>query len=237
MTLPWPSFWETIREDDRPALKAILAEFLTTGVLIGDEGRARELYLIAREYPRELSEYLSVLDLELIHETDRPIFQARPVAGDCALTASFTKDETLLVLALWRIFDEEKMARPAQTVVIDANTIDARLKLYFEQIEPPQPTHLDRILSKLRRKKLIRYQRNEERFGASQIEILPTLQRVIPFEDAAAWEQQAELYRQPTSAEDSTPETQESEESELATSAASTAPAPEQELDFPDKSL
>ncbi|MEI8235143.1 MAG: DUF4194 domain-containing protein [Verrucomicrobiota bacterium] len=210
MTLPWPTFWEAIREEDRPALKTILAELLTTGVLLGDEGRARELYLIAREYPRELAEFLAVLDLELIHDPDRPIFQARPVAGECALTASFTKDETLLVLALWRIYDEERMARPAQSVVLDANMLDARLRLYFEAIEPPQPTQLDRILAKLRRKKLIRYQRDEEQFGASQIEILPTLPRVIPFEDAAAWEEQTALFNQSApgveSADESTPE-------------------------------
>jgi len=196
MTLPWPTFWEAIRDEDRPALKAILAELLTTGVLLGDEGRARELYLIAREYPRELAEFLAVLDLELIHDPDRPIFQARPVAGECALTASFTKDETLLVLALWRVYDEERMARPSQVVVLDANMLDARLRLYFEAIEPPQPTQLDRILAKLRRKKLIRYQRDEEQFGASQIEILPTLPRVIPFEDATVWEEQVALFNQ-----------------------------------------
>jgi len=196
MTLPWPTFWESIREEDRPALKTVLAELLTTGVLLGDEGRARELYLIAREYPKELGEFLAVLDLELIHDPDRPIFQARPIAGECALTASFTKDETLVVLALWRIYDEERMQRPSQAVVLDANTLDARLKFYFEAIEPPQPTQLDRILSKLRRKKLIRYQRDEEQFGQSQLEILPTLPRVIPFEDATAWEQQAALFNQ-----------------------------------------
>ena len=208
MTLPWPTFWESILETDRPALKTVLAELLTTGVLLGEEGRARELYLIAREYPKELGEFLAVLDLELIHDPDRPIFQARPIAGECALTASFTKDETLVVLALWRIYDEERMARPSQAVVLDANALDARLKLYFEAIEPPQPTQLDRILAKLRRKKLIRYQRDEEQFGASQLEVLPTLPRVIPFEDATAWEQQVALFNQ------AKPEESESDEME-----------------------
>ena len=112
------------------------------------------------------------------------------------VTSNFTKDETLVVLALWRIYDEERMARPSQVVVLDANALDARLKLYFEAIEPPQPTQLDRILAKLRRKKLIRYQRDEEHFGQSQLEILPTLPRVIPFEDATAWEQQVALFNQ-----------------------------------------
>lgn len=208
MTLPWPTFWESIREPDRPALKAILAELLTSGVLLGEDGRARELYLIAREYPKELAEFLSVLDLELIHDPDRPIFQARPIAGECALTASFTKDETLVVLTLWRIYDEERMARPSQVVVLDANMLDARLKLYFEAIEPPQPTQLDRILAKLRRKKLIRYQRDEEQFGASQLEILPTLPRVIPFEDATAWEEQVALFNTSANEEEETPDTE-----------------------------
>ena len=197
MNLPWPEFWNHVREDDRAALKEILGELLGTGVLLGDEGRARELYLTAREYPRELAEFLAVLDLELVPDPDRAILQARPT-GDCALVASFTKDETLLVLALWRIYDDERMARPSQTIIVTANDVFARLKLYFEHIEPPSDSHLERMLTRLRRKRLIRFQRHEDaqRFGESAIEILPTLARAIPFEDAAEWEQQVALYRQ-----------------------------------------
>ena len=33
MTPQWPSFWANIPEDDRPALREILADLLTTGVL------------------------------------------------------------------------------------------------------------------------------------------------------------------------------------------------------------
>ena len=197
MSLPWPAFWAHVGEDDRPAIKEALAELLSTGVLLGDEGRARELYLVAREYQQELAEFLGVLELDLVPDPDRPIFQARPVAGDCALTATFSKDETLVVLALWRIYDEERMARPAASVVFTANLLYARLKLYFEHIEPPTESHLERILGKLRRKKLIRFHRHDDPllFGESGIEILPTLPRVIPFEDAAAWEQQVAIYR------------------------------------------
>jgi hypothetical protein len=51
MPLPWPTFttWTRIREEDRAALSDVLAELLAHGALIGDAGRDRELYLLARE--------------------------------------------------------------------------------------------------------------------------------------------------------------------------------------------
>lgn len=197
MTSPWPSFWSHIPEEDRAAVREVLAELLGTGVLFGDDGRARQLYLVAREYESELREYLAPLNLDLIPDPDRPLFQARPIPGECNLTSRFTKDETLLLLTLWRIYDEERMARSVETVVVLANLVFARLKLYFEHIEPPTESHFERIITRLRAKRLIRFQRHEDpqRFGDSVVEILPTLQRVIPFENQDAWEQQAALYR------------------------------------------
>jgi len=197
MTLPWPSFWAHIPEEDRAAIREVLAELLGTGDLYRDDGRARQLYLVAREYEPQLREYLAPLNLDLVPDPDRPLFQARPIPGECNLTSRFTKDETLLLLTLWRIYDEERMARPVETVVISANLVFARLKLYFEHIEPPKDSHFEMMILRLRAKRLIRFQRHEDpqRFGESVVEILPTLQRVIPFENQEAWEQQASLYR------------------------------------------
>lgn len=196
MNLPWPTFWQHVREDDRLALREILAELLSTGVLFGDEGRARQLYLVARDYQRELAEYLAPLDLDLVADPDKPLLQARPVPGECGLTARFTKDETLLVLTLWRVYYDARMERPVETVVITANDVFARLKLYFEHVEPPAESHLERMLARLRSRRLIRFRLHEDpqRFGESLVEILPTLQRVIPFESADAWQQQADLH-------------------------------------------
>jgi len=196
MTPLWPSFWTDIPEDDRPALREILTELLATGVLFGENGRERELFVTARQYTRQLADYLAPLSLELVPDPDRPILQARPIPGECGLTARFTKDETLVVLTLWRLYDDARMEGPAETVVISANDLYARLKLYFEHIEPPAETHLERILAKLRSKRLIRFQKNEERFGESRIEILPTLSRAIPFERAEEWNQAAALFQQ-----------------------------------------
>jgi hypothetical protein len=100
-------------------------------------------------------------------------------------------------LSLWRIWDEAMSEKPTAAVVLTANEVWLKLGLFFEKIEPPTETNLDRIFSKLRRKRLIRYHRHEDanHFGDSLVEVLPTLPRAIPFQDLEAWQAQAALYR------------------------------------------
>ena len=201
MSLPWPTFttWNRIQEPDRAALSEILSELLAHGALIGETGRDRELYLLAREYQRELSEYLSPLHLELLPDPDRPIFQLRPVPGDCALMARFNKAETLLVLTLWRMYHDARMENVMASVVITTNEIWEKLRLYFENVAPPTEAQLRELLGKLRGRRLVRLQWHEDPacFGESQVEILHTLPRVIPFENADSWQEQADLYQAP----------------------------------------
>jgi hypothetical protein len=189
-----------IPESDRPAVREILTELLATGVLFGDAGRERELFRTARQYEQELADYLSLLNLTLLPDPDRPILQARPIAGECGLTARFTKDETLVVLTLWRIYDDAIMERPTNVVTLSADDLFAKLKLYFEHIELPAPTHLERILAKLRSRRLIRFQPSDEQFGESRLEILPTLARAIPFERSEEWAQSVGLFQQAATA-------------------------------------
>jgi hypothetical protein len=196
--LAWPEFWNHIPDSDRQALRDCIVDLLKTGAILGNEGAGRNLFLLARDqYFRELSAWFSVLNIELIIDADRPILQARPVPGECELVATFSKDETLLVLSLWRIWDESISDHSSQAVVLSANDLWLKLRLFFDKIVPPTESHLDRMLSKLRRKRLIRYQREEDsqRFGESMIEILPTLPKAIPFQNLEAWEIQANLYR------------------------------------------
>jgi hypothetical protein len=205
MSASWPTFWEHIPEADRSALREVIAQLLKTGVVLGNSGRDLQLFRLAQDYQREIAEYLSVLSLELFLDPSEPIFQARPIPGECALTAKFSKDETLVILTLWRMDDETRMESITDKVIVTANDLHTRLRLYFEKIEPPAPTHLDRILVRLRQRKLIQYRKNEDRFGDSDIEILPTLSRTIPFENAEAWQQYANLFQEPaTSAEKTT---------------------------------
>jgi hypothetical protein len=204
MSLPWPTFstWNRIQEQDHAAISEILSELLAHGALIGEAGRDRELYLLAREYQRELGEYLAPLHLVLLPDPDRPIFQLRPVPGDCALMARFNKAETLLVLTLWRIYHDARMNNVIEGVIVSTNDIWEKLRLYFENIAPPTEAQLREMLGRLRGRRLVRLQWHEDpaRFGESQVEILPTLPRVIPFEDATAWQQQASMYQAPADA-------------------------------------
>ncbi len=204
MSLPWPTFttWSRIMEPDRAALSEILAELLAHGALIGGTGRDQELYLLAREYQREIGEYLAPLQLELLPDPDRPIFQLRPVPGDCALMSRFNKAETLLVLTLWRMYHDARMENVVASIVVTTNEIWERLRLYFANLNPPAEAQLREMLGKLRHRRLVRLQWHEDpaRFGESQVEILPTLPRVIPFESAGAWQQQVSLYQAPSAA-------------------------------------
>lgn len=215
MPLPWPSFWQHIREDDRAALSDILADLLAHGALIGDAGRNHDLYLLAREYQREIGEYLAPLHLELVPDPDRPIFQVRPVPADCRLMARFNKAETLVVLTLWRIYHDARMENVSDVVVLPVNVLWQRLRLYFETVAPPTEGLLREMLSKLRDRRWVRvkWENDPARFGDTQVEILPTLQRAIPFENAAAWDQQAGLYSATvsTGADASVPSEQEGE--------------------------
>ncbi len=191
----WPKFWEHIQENDRTSIRSIVAELLSTGVLFGDMGRERELFLVAREYQAELSDYLAVAGLELFVDPDRPIFQARPIPSECGLMATFNKDETLVALTLWRIYDEMRMEQISEAIVITANDLDARLKLYFESVVPPTDSHLERMLIRFRQRRFIRFQKDEEKLGESRIEILPTLARAIPFDSPEDWAGQASLFQ------------------------------------------
>lgn len=211
MSLPWPSFWQHIRVEDRSALSEILTELLAHGALLGDGGRDRELYLLAREYQREIGEYFAPLNLELTTDPDRPIFQVRPVPGDCGLIARFSKAETLLVLTLWRMHHDVRMETAVETVVVTADQVWERLRLYFENVVLPTEAQIRDMFNKLRQRRLVRLRWAEEteRFGDSQVEILSTLPRAIPFENAAAWAQQVELYRTVADAEPPVPQSKE----------------------------
>ena len=205
----WPEFWNHIPEGDRPVIRSIVTELLSTGVLFGDIGRAREMFLVAREFQKELEDYLSVVGLDLVIDPEQPILQARPAPGDCGLTAKFSKDETLTVLTLWRIYDEMRMDQASEVIVITVNELYARLKLYFEKMTLPLESPLKETLNKFRQRRFIRMERDDAKFGDSRIEILPTLARAIPFDSPADWAEHADLFRAPEAEQEPGTETTE----------------------------
>jgi hypothetical protein len=195
-TLLWPSFWGNVPEEDRAPIRDVLAELLGRGVLLGSEGSGRELFLLIRDhYQTHLADYLAPLGLELIVDDEAPLLQARPRAEACQLLATFTRDETLVLLALWRIWDDEQANRTTAAVILSVDDLWGKLRVFFDRIDPPEKSQVESILARLRRHRLVRTQRPEgmTQPGELQIEILPSLARVIPFDDLEAWLQRIDL--------------------------------------------
>jgi len=195
----WPrSFWNDVPDLDRPVLREVLAELLGRGVLLGDEGADRERYLLARDHYRtHLEDYLAPLALELIVDEECSLLQARPRTESCLLLDRFDKHETLVLLALWRLYDDEISTGSQKAVIVTVDQLWSALKVYFDRIEPPSPSQIEAAIPKLRHHRLIRTSRPEgmTQLGEMQIEILPSLARVIPFDDIAAWQQRVEQYQ------------------------------------------
>lgn len=198
MALQWPQHWDHIPESDREAAKEILTRLLAHGALIGDEGRERQLYFLARsDLEDEIESFSATLGLSVFYDPDAPIIQLRPVDSACGLSGRFNKAETLVLLTLWRRYHDIRMEAVTPAVLLTVQDLWDTLKVYFEEISPPNYSQLKAILNKLKQHRLIRMQRvgDVANFEDNTIEILPTLQRVIPFEDTAAWEAQCNLYR------------------------------------------
>ena len=194
----WPRFWPDVPEDDRPALREILAELLGRGTLLGNTGAARDLFLLARDHYREhLADYLAPLGLELMVDDDFSLLQARPRPEACHLLAQFTKDETLLLLVLWRVWDEHRSQVAASAVILTVDELWTRFRNTFDKIEPPEKTHLDSMLGRLKRLRLIRTHKPEGalQLGETLIEVLPSLPRVIPFDNLESCLARAALYQ------------------------------------------
>jgi len=100
------------------------------------------------------------------------------------------------------MYHDARMESTVASVVVTTNDIWEKLRLYFENIAPPTEAQLREMLGRFRGRRLVRLQWHDDPacFGESQVEILHTLPRVIPFENADAWQQQAGLYQAPAEA-------------------------------------
>lgn len=192
----WPSFWADVPTEDRAPLRDILAELLGRGVLLGDTGSGRELFLLARDHYRfHLEDYLAPLGLEFIVDDDALLLQARPRTESCQLLASFTKDETLILLTLWRVWDEAQTAGANAAVLLRLDELWDKLRVYFDRIEPPEKSQIEAALTRLKRHRLVRTQKPDhmEHAGDILIEVLPSLARAIPFDSIERWQERVDM--------------------------------------------
>jgi len=117
--------------------------------------------------------------------------------GRGVLLGRFDKDETLVLLTLWRLYDDEISTGSQEAVIVTVDQLWAALKVYFDKISTPEKSQIEACLARIRRHRLIRTLKPEgmTQAGEMQIEILPSLARVIPFDDIAAWQQRVELHQ------------------------------------------
>ena len=85
-------------------------------------------------------------------------------------------------------------------MIITVDELWTRFRSTFDKIEAPEKTHLDQLLARLKRHRLIRTNRPEgaTQLGEILIEILPSLPRAIPFDNIEEWLARAGLYQAST---------------------------------------
>ena len=95
------------------------------------------------------------LALELIVDEERSLLQARPRTESCLLLGRFDKDETLVLLALWRLYDDETSTGSQEAVIVTVDQLWAALKVYFDKISTPEKSQIEACLARIRRHRRI----------------------------------------------------------------------------------
>ena len=202
-----------LSEADRERLGEGLRRLMANGSILGTEPGQTELYHWCHLHREEVEELAALLELKLFWDHEIRLVQAVPQTG--AFTLRLKLDATLVLLTLWYEFDTAVRDRgEAPPIRLSVERLNDSLKTKFEPLRKhlPSPTRLREILSLAQRKNLLRFSPAEEPADAS-IEVLPTLKRVIPFQDIAEWNRHADRHlaaaggEPEESAEESTEET------------------------------
>ena len=187
----------SLPEADLRAFKDALAELLDRGSILGFESRTRELYhLAAGQLLDSLKSALFLHEMDLINDDERLLLLARPL-DSCPLLRRFDQTETLFVLALWKTYDEHRQAGRAGAVILTLDDFFTKLKSWFPEAmkKPVSNSTYDRALRALQRRNLVRYEANEQAYGRSEFQVLPTVLYVVPFPSLEAWASQAEKFQ------------------------------------------
>lgn len=189
-----PGLLARLSELDRERLGEALRRLLARGSILGLEPGQSELFHwcdLNREWVEELA---ALLELKLFWDREGRLLQAVPLAH--AFTLRLKMDATLVLLTLWYEFDTAVRDRgEAPPIRLTVKQLNDALSTKFEPLARhlPSPHRLTEILALAQRKNLLRYAQAEDR-ADSVIEILPTLKRVIAFQDLEEWTRAAERY-------------------------------------------
>jgi hypothetical protein len=179
---------------DRERLSEALRRLMAHGSILGLEPAQTDLYHWCYQNRPWLDEFAGLLDLKLYWDHQDRTVQAVPQSA--AFLLRLKLDATLVLLTLWYEFDTAIRDRgETPPVRLTAQQLNDSLAAKFEPLKrfQPSPSRLKEILSLAQRKNLLRYAPDPapER---SVIEVLPTLKRVIPFQNLDEWNKNAERY-------------------------------------------
>lgn len=183
-----------LSEADRERLGEGLRRLMANGSILGTEPGQTELYHWCHLHREDVEELAALLELKLFWDHEIRLVQAVPQTG--AFTLRLKLDATLVLLTLWHEFDTAVRDRgEAPPIRLSVERLNDSLKTKFEPLRKhlPSPTRLREILSLAQRKNLLRFSPAEEPADAT-IEVLPTLKRVIPFQDIAEWNRHADRH-------------------------------------------
>ncbi len=197
MTEPFPNsgrLLARLSENDRQRLGEALRRLLAHGSILGLEPAQTDLYHWSHQNREWLEELCGLLDLKLHWESQERVVQAVPQSAAFLLRVNLRT--TLVLLTLWYEFDTAIRDRgETPPVRLTVQQLNDSLTAKFEPLRRhlPGPAQLREILALGQRKNLLRYE-PEPAFEQTRIDILPTLKRVIPFQDIAEWTRHADRY-------------------------------------------
>ena len=183
-----------LSDTDRERLGESLRELLVHGSILGLEPSSKDLYHWSYQNRSVLDEIGTLLDFKLHWDHQDRTVQAVPQSP--AFLLRLRLDATLIMLTLWYEFDTAVRDRgETPPVRLTVQQLNDALAAKFEPLRKnlPSQTRLREILSLAQRKNLLRFTPDPipER---AVIEILPTLKRIIPFQDLEEWSKNTERY-------------------------------------------
>lgn len=179
---------------DRVRLGEALRLLLDHGSILGGDGPHADLYHWAYANRPWVQEISDLFDLQLVWENDQRLVQAVPRSSVFLLRLRL--DATLVMLTLWYEFDSAVRDRgETPPIFLTVEQLNDSLGTKFEPLRKamPSPTRLLEILRLAQRKNLLRFTAASDR-AQTRIEILPTIKRVIPFQDIADWTKHTERF-------------------------------------------
>ena len=188
-----------LTDADRARLGEAMQTLLARGSILGLEHGQGELYTWCRQNFDWLRETMALTGFQVANEHESRVIQATPQKA--SLTLRLRQDATVVLLALWYEFDTQVRDHGATAVSLTVEQLNQLLheKLLPDLKELPSATRLLEILRQAHRFNLVNLEVVTP-FEQSQIEVLPTLRRVIPFQDLADWTKTAELHKTPVAA-------------------------------------